>query len=881
VIVPTYNHERFVAEAIRSVLDQSYRNLELIVIDDGSTDRTAAIAAQALLDSPLPTRFFSRENRGAPATLNEGATMARGDYLAFLNSDDFYGADRLSALVAAVADCRQSWGYTLVSSIHDDGRASNMRDTHQQSQRGWLGRASNSLALVTHNTAISTGNLFVERRFFERVGGFRDFRYNHDWDFCLRAAALAEPVFVDRPLYYYRIHSGNTIRESAQRVKADADRMLGDFIETVLGDDGVCENPLAPQWPANRPVTLRHLLSAGAGGLVPWHRLRDITRQMQATQDRTPAGVGTNGNTMERKTALVVLGMHRSGTSALARVLNLCGAVLPAKLRPPKLGNNPKGFWEPEDVVELNERLLKQLGASWDRVDFCLPTTGDLVEEFDDDARTLLLAEYQGAEVILIKDPRIGVLAPLWHRALQAAGYRPVYVVPVRHPLEVARSLHKRGDMSVEQGVALWQGYMERISDFADGECQAVYVRFADLLDDWRQLVRRVGDVLDVPLRIGRDPVAVEDFLEPGLRRQRADGQDLAGTCDPDMRERVESRYRHLLDRCQDTRAPAPLMASESMSVPTASFVLCIENNGIREQALLLCESIRRFAGRHRDAPILAFSPRPGLEVDAATRARLAELGVDYIAEPLNDYCPEYGSANRVVAAAWAEAHSPSDYLVVLDSDTVFLEEPRLDPDVDIAMRPVDSKGSATGGPGDVFEGYWQELASMAGMALDCLPYLETTIGGERIRASYNGGLIIARRNSGLLGRWNGLFRRSVGAGMRPYRGTGMNVRASTGSVGIAAGEYWGSNQAALALTAWSAAQRVAHLPASYNIPLHLLAGQSAIAAEWMAQPPAHIHYHWMFDPEHWHEALDLLAQLAVSDDRLAWLRRRLPLRGG
>ncbi len=105
------------------------------------------------------------------------------------------------------------------------------------------------------------------------------------------------------------------------------------------------------------------------------------------------------------------------------------------------------------------------------------------------------------------------------------------------------------------------------------------------------------------------------------------------------------------------------------------TFVLCIENNAMRAQALLLCESIRRFGGRHRSAPIVAVAARPGLGIDGETRRRLDAMNVEYVEEPLNLICPEYGSANRVFAAAWAEAHARSEWIAVLDSDTVLLGE--------------------------------------------------------------------------------------------------------------------------------------------------------------------------------------------------------------
>ena len=256
----------------------------------------------------------------------------------------------------------------------------------------------------------------------------------------------------------------------------------------------------------------------------------------------------------------------------------------------------------------------------------------------------------------------------------------------------------------------------------------------------------------------------------------------------------------------------------------------------------------------------------------------LADMNVEYVDEPLNLECQEYGSANRVVAGAHAETHTQSDFIVVLDSDTVWLAEPELPLDADAAVRPVDAKGSATRGPGDRYEEYWQRLADLGGTSLERLPWMHTTIGGERIRASYNGGLIVVRRSTGILRRCADLFLASVRAELRPHRGLGADVVASTGRVGKIASEYWGSNQAALSLAIWGTTERVRHYPDHYNVPLHLVAAHGEIDPRWLAHPPVHLHYHWMFGPRHQELGLELLERLGVSSEQRGWLAGRTPL---
>jgi hypothetical protein len=311
------------------------------------------------------------------------------------------------------------------------------------------------------------------------------------------------------------------------------------------------------------------------------------------------------------------------------------------------------------------------------------------------------------------------------------------------------------------------------------------------------------------------------------------------------------------------------------------TFVLCIEDNAIRAQALLLCESIRQFGGRHRRAPILVVAPRPGRGIDRKTRQRLDALGADYAETPLNLVCPEYAPANRVFTAAWAEGRLQSEWIAVLDSDTVFLGELDLPAEADVAVRPVDLKGSTTEGPGDQFEDYWSRLADIQGISLDRLPFVRTTVSGHRVRASYNGGLVVVRREQYVLGASAELFARSVAAGLKPWRGQNINVYASTGLVGPEASEYWGSSQAALALAIWSRTARVFLYPDTYNVPLHLLMKRPDLFVRPGTSPLIHLHYHWLFMERSYRPALALIRHLGAEPDQVHWLTARLPIQSG
>lgn len=250
VIVPSHNHASFIEAALASVLNQTRAADEIVVIDDGSSDgsveRIRAVAAR----SSGRIRFFAREHRGAAATINEAIRRSGGDWIAILNSDDRFAPGRLETMLACVAGAGADWGFSRSSCIDAAGNVvppgvSSRVDRLRALQDGVASFDTVGMAFVARNPSISTGALFCSRGLFERVGGFRDLRYTHDWDFCLRAAMHDEPVFVPAPAYDYRTHGANTIATPGGSADAEADELLRAFCRDARGARG-CGNPYAP-----------------------------------------------------------------------------------------------------------------------------------------------------------------------------------------------------------------------------------------------------------------------------------------------------------------------------------------------------------------------------------------------------------------------------------------------------------------------------------------------------------------------------------------------------------------------------------------------------------------------------------------------------------
>jgi len=324
-------------------------------------------------------------------------------------------------------------------------------------------------------------------------------------------------------------------------------------------------------------------------------------------------------------------------------------------------------------------------------------------------------------------------------------------------------------------------------------------------------------------------------------------------------------------DKAPETAAAArvPLAGDQ------VSFVLCVEANRLQPQGLLLCESIRTFAGRYAQSPIIGVSPRPELALGTEARARFRDLGVTVIDEPLNLTGHPYGPINRIVAGAWAEAQLATSHLVTLDTDTVFTAEPRF-ACADVGVRPVDMKNSASSGRDDELDAYWARICALAGIALDDLPMLHATVGHDLIRASYNGGFAVVRRSLGILQKTKDIFFQSLAEDMRPSFGRGTNVKASTGLVGSAASEWWGSSQAALSAAIWSKTQDVYVYEPEYNIPVHLLVDASRSWPLRSGCAPVLVHYHYLTEFQHRQELSKVLEKIGCAPRTSGWIFERL-----
>ena len=220
---------------------------------------------------------------------------------------------------------------------------------------------------------------------------------------------------------------------------------------------------------------------------------------------------------------IFVLGMHRSGTSVVARVLELMSAYFgPAAEAMPPTAANPKGYWERRDFNELNRALMAVGGGAWDRV---LPLQrlepNSAALEWLREAAAPLLAEFDAHRPWFVKEPRLCFTLPYWIRL----GAAPVLVAVVRHPMEVAHSLLHRDAFAIETGLALWEAYNLRLLAWMRS-LPSVLVPYRRFLEDpegasmeLHHGLSKLGvDGLAIP-----EAVHVREFYDPSLHRERSD----------------------------------------------------------------------------------------------------------------------------------------------------------------------------------------------------------------------------------------------------------------------------------------------------------------------------------------------------------------------
>lgn len=310
------------------------------------------------------------------------------------------------------------------------------------------------------------------------------------------------------------------------------------------------------------------------------------------------------------------------------------------------------------------------------------------------------------------------------------------------------------------------------------------------------------------------------------------------------------------------------------MALLSTGLFLCIENNRLATEAILLIESLRRFGGSLANAPVYTFNPRGRGGLEAAVLDRLRGLGVVHSEERLNDRFSDYALANKIFVAAHMERHASEEILVCLDSDCVILREPNeflLEGGYTVAATPVWDIGIGAEGPTDPASAFWMRAAMVCNFSKP-LPEVETVLSRKQVWLYLNSGLVVVRRTAGIFEEWRRCFEAmfSDGAIQRLLR------FHSADQVGY--GPAFFLEQAALTFAVAPHFENLSVLNPRYNCPLHHRAAlQAAYPGErFELEDVVQFHYNRIF---HMVGALSAIRpQLAPQSEEYQWLDVRLPL---
>jgi hypothetical protein len=227
----------------------------------------------------------------------------------------------------------------------------------------------------------------------------------------------------------------------------------------------------------------------------------------------------TETRNSDARSAVMILGMHRSGTSALAGVMGHLGCDLPADLMEPK-PMNAKGFYESNQISYLNDDILRAAGANWFTwreidLDWLTRTEG---AEFRDLAVTKVKAEFGESALFVLKDPRLCLLYPFWQDILTQAGCTPLVIHTHRNPMDVAASLDHWAGYNRAYGLMLWLRYVLD-GEFATRGVPRFFASYDLLMRDWATLAEGAATALNIawPLPAATVAAEVEAFLSDDL----------------------------------------------------------------------------------------------------------------------------------------------------------------------------------------------------------------------------------------------------------------------------------------------------------------------------------------------------------------------------
>ncbi|MFH2045479.1 MAG: glycosyltransferase [Pseudomonadota bacterium] len=234
IIVPAYNHAEFISDCILSILNQDYPNIDLIVINDGSTDDTDQIIKALLEKYSFSFRYIAKNNEGLIKTLNHGIKLALGKYLCEIASDDILLPGSISKRVHYLKEHSKIDVVFADAYILDNKIKTTIR--LQKDEKRYNSMEHTVKDLIEGRAKIFFPSGMFRKSLFEKLKGFdEDFRYSEDVTIWLQLALYGSIAYLDEPVMYYRTHSSNTSSSAPFKIEIRREKILA--LEKLLTHD--------------------------------------------------------------------------------------------------------------------------------------------------------------------------------------------------------------------------------------------------------------------------------------------------------------------------------------------------------------------------------------------------------------------------------------------------------------------------------------------------------------------------------------------------------------------------------------------------------------------------------------------------------------------
>jgi len=453
VIITLYNYAAFIDACLKSVLNNTLKDIEVIIVNDCSTDDSLS-RCQAFLPCNIPITIIDKQaNTGLVHSRNHGIQQAKGDFVFILDADNEIYPRCLENHLNTMRSNKSLIACYAAIDMFDEsgsfcGQNSNSPFNFKKLHNG---NYIDAMAMFNRQQLIAIGA--YDEHLLEQGIGYEDYEL---W---LRIGQQEKPVgFIKQPLSRYL--------KKQESMLSVANNYYHNRIMYFLSRNYFNENPCG------------------------------------------------------KKIVVLIVGMHRSGTSALASLIGRMGADLGPDLIGPK-ASNPKGHFEPRKIVLANEDLLKRLKA-------CNPQSDDLPDDWLEREETkiakakiqeIILTDFSNQDLFAIKDPRLCLLLPLYYNLLEELGITVKTIVIHRASQEAIKSLIKREGMSPELGRKYYEKYIRALKANLNG-IETISISFDHLIERPKSVIKQIAAFIP-SLAVEQSNKSIQDIancIDPALR---------------------------------------------------------------------------------------------------------------------------------------------------------------------------------------------------------------------------------------------------------------------------------------------------------------------------------------------------------------------------